>query len=150
MDFDTASRRLALAGAGLLVVALFWWAEFYGQVTKFTGGTLSDAFGCLYSFGGICGFVSGMGQMAGAVPYHAGTFWLAVVFLGTAAVIRRPGNARIAPTASPVGPDPAAAHADEVVVAVCSVCQQPLSESQRSVFEGRSLCAHHFVEAVDR
>jgi hypothetical protein len=76
MDTKKLANMLFNGGIILLVAALLWWATFYGGIVKQLGGTLSDAFSCLYSSGGSCGLAAGIAQMLGKTPYSPFIFWI--------------------------------------------------------------------------
>lgn len=84
-------RRLAKvllgSGVGVTVLALLWWAKFYGSVTRDLGRDLSDAFSCLYSSGGACGFVSGLVQLGGGTAYTPIVFWIGAILLIAGSIV---------------------------------------------------------------
>lgn len=88
MDVTKLTKILLVLGGLLTIVALSWWAYFYGRVAKELGGNLADAFGCLYSSSGPCGFVSGFAQMGGVTPYNPAIFWIGTAFLGIGVILR--------------------------------------------------------------
>ena len=48
---------------------------------KIGGGNIGDAFGCLYSSSGPCGFVSGLAQFDGVTPYNPVVFYIGIILL---------------------------------------------------------------------
>ncbi len=88
MDTKKLTDILLGIGVAVTVVAFVWWAYFYGQVTKEMGGNLGDAFGCFYSSGGPCGFISGLAQLAGMTPYNPVVFWVGAVMLGIGIILK--------------------------------------------------------------
>jgi len=88
MDIKKLTKILLGVGCLVTVAAFIWWAHFYGQVTTQMGGNLGNAFGCLYSSGGPCGFVSGVAQSLGVIPYTPVVFWIGAVMLGVGIILR--------------------------------------------------------------
>lgn len=91
LDLQQLINVLLVGGGAIICVAVVWWAYFYNQVMRgLTGGRggLSEAFSCLYSSGGPCGFVSGMSQLGGLTPYNPVAFWIGAVLLGIGVVLR--------------------------------------------------------------
>jgi len=88
MDIKKLTQILLAVGGVIIVIAIIWWASFYGGVTEEIGGNLGDAFKCLFSSGGECGFVSGLAQFAGVTPYNPIVFWIGVVILGVGLILK--------------------------------------------------------------
>lgn len=91
MDLQKLTKVLLVGGGVMTCVAVAWWAYFYNQAIQgLTGGrgSLTDAFSCLYSSGGPCGFVSGLAQFGGVTPYNPAAFWVGTVLLGVGLVLR--------------------------------------------------------------
>jgi hypothetical protein len=88
MDIKKLTEILLWLGGLLTVAAFIWWAYFYGQVTKEMGRNLGDAFGCLYSSGGPCGFVSALAQLGGVTPYNPIAFWIGVIPLAVGIILK--------------------------------------------------------------
>ncbi|CAB5507888.1 hypothetical protein [uncultured Gammaproteobacteria bacterium] len=88
MDTKKLTQILIRIGGAVTVAAFIWWAYFYGQITKEMGGNIGDAFGCLYSSSGPCGFISGFAQFGGVTPYSPVVFWIGVVMLGIGIILK--------------------------------------------------------------
>ena len=74
---------LAIAGGLVVTVtAIIWWAVFYGNIIgEGAQATLRQAFSCLYSNRGVCGFIPGMARASGRLAYSPSLFWLGVCLL---------------------------------------------------------------------
>ena len=74
---------LAIAGGLVVTVAaIIWWAVFYGNIIgEGAQATLRQAFSCLYSNRGVCGFIPGMTRASGRLAYSPSLFWLGVCLL---------------------------------------------------------------------
>lgn len=79
MDTKKLAHIFFVGGLILVIAAFFWWGAFYGQIMKELGGKLFDAFSCLYSSGGGCGFAAGLAQFFGKTPYNPTVFWIGTV-----------------------------------------------------------------------
>jgi hypothetical protein len=81
---------LAVAGGGFITLAAIgWWANFYSEVVGRDGqGSLANAFQCLYSRRGICGFIPSMAHDAGKMAYSPTVFWFGISLLLTGIAIR--------------------------------------------------------------
>jgi hypothetical protein len=81
---------LAVGSGGLITLgAIGWWANFYGDVVGRSGqGSLANAFQCLYSRRGICGFIPSMAHEAGKMAYSPTVFWFGISLLLTGVAIR--------------------------------------------------------------
>lgn len=88
MDVRRLTRILLGIGGVTTMVAVTWWAYFYGQITKDVGGHLGNAISCLYSSGGACGFVSGFAQLGGVVPYNPLVFWIGIALFAAGVILR--------------------------------------------------------------
>jgi hypothetical protein len=72
---------LLFVGMPTTVIAIIWWASFYGKIVREVGGNLGQVFNCLFTSGGGCGFVNALAQFAGVTPYNPSLFWFGVVML---------------------------------------------------------------------
>ena len=82
LDIKKLTDNLLLLGILITIGAVVWWVIFYSQVTSELGTDLGEAFSCLYSSEGGCGFVSGVAQMGGMTPYNPMVFWIGSGLLG--------------------------------------------------------------------
>ena len=90
MDFKRLSGIVLALGVVGVLASVFWWYRFYGDLVAASRGTskLGDAFPCLYSDAGGCGFVSGLSQLAGGTPYEPTVFWVSAGVLILGIVLR--------------------------------------------------------------
>lgn len=88
MDIKKLAGILVLAGVIAVIAALLWWNSFYGPIVGHMGRHLSDAYRCIYSSSGRCGFASGISQFVGKTPYNPILFWIGVVSLAAGALMR--------------------------------------------------------------
>jgi hypothetical protein len=74
---------LAIAsGLVLTMAAVIWWAVFYGDIIgEGTQASLRQAFSCLYSNRGVCGFIPGMARASGRMAYSPSLFWFGLCLL---------------------------------------------------------------------
>lgn len=121
MSAKRLAKVLLGCGAGFTVLALIWWARFYGSVTRDLGRDLSDAFSCLYSSGGACGFVGGLVQLGGGTPYTPIVFWLGAALLIAGSILSLSVTEK---------------------EATCEVCGAPLSWFNAK-FGGATRCPQH-------
>lgn len=88
-----STKKLAniflVIGAVLTALTVAWWGVVFTFVGKQTGESLMSSFHCLYSVGDSCNFLRGMAWMQGMTPYEPAVFWLALVVLGMAIVLKR-------------------------------------------------------------
>jgi hypothetical protein len=78
-----------LGGALITLAAVGWWARFYGDVVGPGGqGSLANAFPCLYSTRGVCGFIPSMAHEAGKMAYSPTVFWFGISLLLAGIVLR--------------------------------------------------------------
>ena len=81
-----ALRRLAnlaiVLGLCLVLVALLWWASFFGPIG------LAEAASCLYARGGACLFIRYVATAAGRVAYSPLVFWLGTASLAGGLALR--------------------------------------------------------------
>lgn len=88
MDTRKLADILCALGIILTVIAIAWWASFYGAIAEQTGATLGDAKSCIYSKGGPCAVVTFFSQMSGRTPYSPVVFWIGVGSVACGAIIR--------------------------------------------------------------
>ena len=88
MDIKKLTATFLIIGGSITTGALLWWLNFYGQITRELGGTIGEAFSCLYSSGGECGFVIELAQLGGFTPYNPISFWVGVVLLGIGIILK--------------------------------------------------------------
>src|SRR6185437_1027782 len=81
---------LAVAAGGVITLAAIgWWASFYGNVVRSNGeASLANAFPCLYSTHGVCGFIPSMAHAAGKMAYSPAVFWFGISLLLTGIALR--------------------------------------------------------------
>jgi hypothetical protein len=81
---------LAVAAGGIITLgAIGWWASFYGDVIRGNGqSSLANAFSCLYSTRGVCGFMPSMAHEAGKMAYSPTAFWFGISLLLTGIALR--------------------------------------------------------------
>jgi hypothetical protein len=87
MSAKRLAKVMLASGVGVTVLALLWWARFYGSITRDLDRDLSDAFSCLYSSGGACGFVGSLVQLGGGTPYTPIVFWLGAALLIAGSIV---------------------------------------------------------------
>lgn len=76
-------------GVLISVISLAWWGAMYSFLAKQTGESLLDSVNCIYSMGGSCNFLRGMAWMRGMMPYEPALFWLALISLLMAFLLKR-------------------------------------------------------------
>jgi hypothetical protein len=106
MDVRKLSGTLIGLGALALIAAFVWWLAFYSEVARGLGGrdaNVFDAISCLWSNGGLCGFVAGMAQAGGATPYSPAVFWIggALLIVGIVVKMATKPTAAVAPIIAP-------------------------------------------------
>ncbi len=76
-------------GVLISIISLAWWGLMYSFLAKQTGESLMGSVNCIYSMGGNCNFLRGMAWMRGMMPYEPALFWLAVISLLMAFLLKR-------------------------------------------------------------
>lgn len=77
-------------GSGGIVVSLCWWAIFYAEVVRQTGGSMKDfhhAFSCILYTPGVCAVIKGVASVAGYWPYEPFYLWISVALLAAGHLI---------------------------------------------------------------
>jgi hypothetical protein len=73
-------------GLALTLIAIGWWAYAFNGIAS--SGGYGNALSCLYSPGGICGFIAAVAQEQGRVAYSPNLFRLGVVLLIGGGIVR--------------------------------------------------------------
>nr|VFK00290.1 MAG: hypothetical protein BECKH772B_GA0070898_101855 [Candidatus Kentron sp. H]VFK03594.1 MAG: hypothetical protein BECKH772A_GA0070896_103382 [Candidatus Kentron sp. H]VFK06141.1 MAG: hypothetical protein BECKH772C_GA0070978_103283 [Candidatus Kentron sp. H] len=87
MDFKKLTSTLLGLGIIITIGALVWWEHFYSRVVG-SNGDLTNYFPCIYSFGGGCGFISGIAKFGGSMSYEPMVFWIGIVSLGLGIILK--------------------------------------------------------------
>jgi len=88
MDIRKLTRILLGLGIIITIGLIIWWAYFYNQVIKETGGTLGDFFQCLFLSSGPCSVVGFLAGLAGITTYNPTLFWIGGITIGAGIVIK--------------------------------------------------------------
>jgi len=74
------------AGLALTLIAIGWWAYAFSGIASSSG--YRNALSCLYSPGGICGFIAAVAHEQGRVAYSPNLFRLGVALLIGGGIVR--------------------------------------------------------------
>jgi ribosomal protein L40E len=131
MNFKAMSRALRLAGIGAIILAVLWWMLFFVQVTKHMGGTLLDAFPCLYSSRMGCSMIAAGAEFIGKTAYSPTIFWVGIAAYALGWLLKIGGAATGTDAEMELSPHRTCPHCAERVrleAKVCRFCQRDLPE----------------------
>lgn len=76
-------------GGLLTLISSLWWGVVYHFVSEQNGESMWDSISCLYSLSEECNFLRAMGWLRGVNAYEPMLFWLGVVVLIMALLLKR-------------------------------------------------------------
>ncbi len=76
----------SVTGLALTLIAISWWAYAFNGIAS--SGGYRNALSCLYSPGGICGFITAVAHQEGRVAYSPNLFRCGIVLLIGGGIVR--------------------------------------------------------------
>ncbi len=82
-------KVLFVLGIVVTLLAVVWWGVVNYFLAQQTGGNMLDSLSCIFSLSSSCNFIRGMVWMRGISLYEPLLFWMGLVILGIAIILKR-------------------------------------------------------------